>query len=178
MNPTFLLRSSVSSVSPSTEVVLPSMRTSPAVGKSIAPAKFSSVDFPHPLRPTSATNSPSRTSRLTPASACTRCPSVRYSLKIFRSERIDMRLARRRAGSLTTASFFLISFGSAGNLGRGPRVYLLYSPRLVPDNYFLIATISGSPAFFQSPPKLVEIPVRLPNQTARRLSHFRLPGTL
>src|SRR5215472_12107905 len=30
------------------------MRTSPAVGKSIAPARFKRVVFPHPLRPRSA----------------------------------------------------------------------------------------------------------------------------
>ncbi len=51
--------------------------TLPDVGKSIAPARFSSVDFPHPLRPTIATNSPRETSSESPSSARTRWPSVR-----------------------------------------------------------------------------------------------------
>ena len=37
---------------------MPSTETFPTVGKSMAPAKFSSVDFPQPLRPTSVTNCP------------------------------------------------------------------------------------------------------------------------
>ena len=46
-------------------VETPSMSTIPLVGKSIAPARFSSVDFPQPLRPTNATNSPAWTSSVT-----------------------------------------------------------------------------------------------------------------
>jgi len=52
-------------------------RTLPEVGKSMAPARLSSVDFPQPLRPTNATNSPCSTFNETPLSACTGWPSVR-----------------------------------------------------------------------------------------------------
>ena len=41
------------------------------IGRSIAPHRCSSVDLPQPDGPTSATNSPCTTSRLTPATACT-----------------------------------------------------------------------------------------------------------
>ena len=44
---------------------------------SIAPAKLSKVDFPQPLRPTSATNSPRETSKDKLLSARTGCPSVK-----------------------------------------------------------------------------------------------------
>jgi hypothetical protein len=43
--------------------------TSPEVGKSMAPARLSSVDLPQPLRPASATNSPRATSSETPTRA-------------------------------------------------------------------------------------------------------------
>src|SRR5580698_9498819 len=92
MNPTFSRRSFVSSTSFNDDVATPSSSTLPAVGKSIAPAKFSSVDFPHPLRPTSATNCPASTSSDTPSSARTGCPSVEYSLLTFCRERIGIEI--------------------------------------------------------------------------------------
>src|SRR5258707_5248803 len=51
----------------------------------MAPARFSSVDFPQPLRPTSATSSPGAIASETPSSARTFCPSLTYSLTTFRS---------------------------------------------------------------------------------------------
>src|ERR1700722_138985 len=90
MNPTFSRRNFVSSASFSDDVATPSSNTLPDVGKSIAPARFSSVDFPHPLRPTSATNCPASTSSDTPSSARTGCPSVEYSLLTFCMERIGI----------------------------------------------------------------------------------------
>src|ERR1700727_2185046 len=92
MNPTFSRRSFVSSASFSDDVATPSRSTLPDVGKSIAPAKLSSVDFPHPLRPTSATNCPASTSSDTPSSARTGCPSVEYSLRTFCRERIGIEM--------------------------------------------------------------------------------------
>src|SRR5580700_3155668 len=62
MNPTFSRRTAVRPASFSVDVSTPSITTRPAVGKSMAPARFSSVDFPQPLRPTRATNSPRLTS--------------------------------------------------------------------------------------------------------------------
>src|ERR1700722_3916574 len=90
MNPTFSRRNFVSSASFSDDVATPSSSTLPDVGKSIAPARFSSVDFPHPLPPTSATNCPASTSSHTPSSARTGCPSVEYSLLTFCRERIGI----------------------------------------------------------------------------------------
>src|ERR1700722_9568053 len=85
MNPTFSRRVRVSPASSSDEVATPSRRTSPEVGKSIAPARFSSVDFPHPLRPTNATNAPAGISSETPSTARTGKPSLRYSfVTLFR----------------------------------------------------------------------------------------------
>ena len=46
-------------------------RTRPAVGASIPESTASSVDLPEPLAPTTATISPSSTSRSSPWSACT-----------------------------------------------------------------------------------------------------------
>ena len=43
------------------EVSSPSISTRPEVGKSMAPARLSSVVLPHPERPTRATNSPGAT---------------------------------------------------------------------------------------------------------------------
>src|SRR5271170_6020107 len=86
MNPTFSRRSLVSPASPSSEVTVPSSVTVPDVGKSMAPARFKSVDLPQPLRPTRATNSPAWNSRETSSSATTGTPSVTYSL-LTRSSR-------------------------------------------------------------------------------------------
>ena len=46
----------------------PATRTSPRVAWSMPPIRFKSVDFPEPLGPMSARNSPRFTSRLIPAS--------------------------------------------------------------------------------------------------------------
>ena len=50
---------------------MPQTSTSPLVGSSRLPAMVSSVDLPDPLGPITATISPARTDRSTPASACT-----------------------------------------------------------------------------------------------------------
>jgi hypothetical protein len=50
---------------------MPQISTSPLVGSSRLPAIVSSVDLPDPLGPITATISPARTDRSTPASACT-----------------------------------------------------------------------------------------------------------
>ena len=61
-----LRRSAVNSASLSALVARPSISTSPGVGKSIAPARLSSVVLPQPLRPTSAV--------IVPASAVSEMP--------------------------------------------------------------------------------------------------------
>src|SRR6185503_2030886 len=62
--------------------------TDPAEGATRAPIMLSTVDLPQPEGPTSATNSPSRTSRDTPATARTsRAPST----KVFSRSRIAIR---------------------------------------------------------------------------------------
>jgi hypothetical protein len=50
------------------------METVPVVGKSIAPHKFNSVDFPQPLRPVSAIHSPGSAEKETPFRAVTLAP--------------------------------------------------------------------------------------------------------
>src|SRR5271170_6611448 len=90
MKPTFSRRKTVSSASPRDEVETPPRKTSPEVGKSIAPARFRSVDLPHPLRPTKATNSPGETSSVIASSARTVCPSLRYSLLTDCRDRIGI----------------------------------------------------------------------------------------
>ena len=62
-------RSRVSASSSSDEVFTPSISTSPAEGRSAAPARLRSVVFPQPLRPTSATYSLRSRPMVTPSSA-------------------------------------------------------------------------------------------------------------
>jgi hypothetical protein len=50
---------------------MPQTSTSPLVGSSRLPAMVSNVDLPDPDGPITATISPARTDRSTPASACT-----------------------------------------------------------------------------------------------------------
>src|ERR1700722_9819050 len=76
MNPTFSRRSFVSSASFSDDVATPSSNTLPDVGKSIAPARLSSVDFPHPLRPTSATNYRAESRTIYSTGALTKLPRL------------------------------------------------------------------------------------------------------
>ncbi len=54
----------------------PSIVTSPSVGRSSAPIKFSKVDLPDPDGPAKLTNSPAAISRSTPFSALTGTASV------------------------------------------------------------------------------------------------------
>src|SRR5258707_14672818 len=90
MKPTFSRRILVSASSGNDVVVTPSTSTVPEVGKSMAPARLNSVDLPHPLRPTSATNSPREISSDKLLSARTGCSSVKQSLVTLRRTRIDM----------------------------------------------------------------------------------------
>ena len=61
----------VSSSSRIAESSLPSTVTVPEVGRSRPPSMCSSVDLPEPEVPTTATNSPFSTARLTPSRART-----------------------------------------------------------------------------------------------------------
>src|SRR5260370_39293175 len=88
MNPTLSRLSWVRPLSFRDDVETPSRNTLPDVGKSMAPARLSSVDFPQPLRPTNATNSPRSTLNERPLSACTGWPSVRQSFETSFNERI------------------------------------------------------------------------------------------
>src|SRR5205807_2606163 len=58
---------------------------SPLVGKSIAPHRFSNVDFPHPLLPTNATISPLLSSKETFCNAITGASSLGYNLLTSRT---------------------------------------------------------------------------------------------
>ena len=69
MKPTFSRRRRVRPISFKSVVETPSSKTRPEVGKSMAPARFSMVDLPHPLRPTKAMNSPACTLSETPFNA-------------------------------------------------------------------------------------------------------------
>src|SRR5438045_5280706 len=71
----------------------PRKRTSPAVGSSSAPSICSSVDFPHPLGPATATDSPSPIVMLIPRNAFTRPPS-----KERRKSRVSINTARDSSG--------------------------------------------------------------------------------
>src|SRR6202521_784997 len=71
----------------------PRKRTSPCVGSSSAPSICSNVDFPQPLGPATATDSPSPIVRLTPRNACTRPPSNER-----RRSRVSISTARASPG--------------------------------------------------------------------------------
>src|SRR6478752_4935505 len=66
---------------------MPSMRYSPSLGSSRQPRMLIVVDFPEPLAPVIATNSPARTSRFTPSSARTAASPSPYERATLRSER-------------------------------------------------------------------------------------------
>ena len=70
--PTASRRSRASARSDIRSTRCPASQTSPAVGRSRPPSRCSSVDFPQPLGPMTATVSPGATSRSTPSTARTR----------------------------------------------------------------------------------------------------------
>lgn len=72
---------------------LAAKRTSPAVGSSSAPSIWRNVDFPHPLGPATATDSPSPIVMLIPRNACTRPPS-----KERRKSRVSINATRESSG--------------------------------------------------------------------------------
>ncbi len=69
--PVLSRRVSVRASSPSAEMLIPSMTTSPDVGRSSPPSRCSIVDLPDPDEPMIATNSPCSTASETPRSAST-----------------------------------------------------------------------------------------------------------
>ena len=70
-NPTASRRSRARARSDIRPRLCPASQTSPAVGRSSPPSRCSSVDFPQPLGPITATVSPGATSRSTPSTART-----------------------------------------------------------------------------------------------------------
>ncbi len=110
MKPTFSRRRRVRAASFSEAVERPSINTSPLVGKSMAPARFSRVDLPQPLRPARAINSPGAPSSETSWSACTAAPSVKYSL-----------LTRSSLRTLTVLAYVSWLVGCRGETRRGKR---------------------------------------------------------
>src|SRR6266540_6815119 len=83
----------------------PSTNTSPAVGSSRPPSKWSSVLLPDPEAPTIATVSPAATSRSMPSSTGTSSGPVRYVLR------------RSRQPSTRFASFIAQRFGGVDAYG-------------------------------------------------------------
>ena len=71
MKPTWRRRSFVSPVSPSVPSGVPSIHTSPAVGRSSPASRCMSVDLPEPDGPMIAVSSPSATETETPRRAST-----------------------------------------------------------------------------------------------------------
>src|SRR5712692_2001232 len=80
MKPTLSRRYLTRSPSPRSTRLEPSTSIRPAVGRSIPPIRFSSVVFPHPEGPWTATSSPSATCMSRPRSAITSDFPVRYTL--------------------------------------------------------------------------------------------------
>src|SRR5256886_9836604 len=80
MKPTFARRYLTRSPSPKSTRLEPSTSIRPAVGRSIPPMRLSSVVFPHPDGPWTATSSPSATCMSRPRSAITSDFPVRYTL--------------------------------------------------------------------------------------------------
>src|SRR5438034_10177122 len=80
MKPTFARRYLTRSPSPKSTRLEPSTSIRPAVGRSIPPMRLSSVAFPHPDGPWTATSSPSATCMSRPRSAITSDFPVRYTL--------------------------------------------------------------------------------------------------
>ena len=68
-------RRRMSSRSSSSQVSMPSTYTLPDVGRRMALKCLARVDFPDPLWPSTATNSPGRTDRETPSSTVGATPS-------------------------------------------------------------------------------------------------------
>ena len=99
-------------------------------GKSIAPAKFSSVDFPQPLRPTSATNSPSRHIQRD-AIQCAHGLAIGYVFFVTDCrERIAMRrIARRSAATSARQAPFRL---------RNDFLRVRLNLRIKPRNHFAI----------------------------------------
>src|SRR5437867_12647738 len=80
MKPTFARRYLTRSPSPKSTRLEPSTSIRPAVGRSIPPMRLSSVVFPHPDGPWTATSSPSATCMSRPRSAITSDFPLRYTL--------------------------------------------------------------------------------------------------
>src|SRR6059036_3692373 len=80
MKPTFARRYLTRSPSAKSTRLEPSTSIRPAVGRSIPPMRLSSVVFPHPDGPWTATSSPSATCMSRPRSAITSDFPVRYTL--------------------------------------------------------------------------------------------------
>src|SRR5881409_3507522 len=80
MKPTLARRYLTRSPSAKSTRLEPSTSIRPAVGRSIPPMRFSSVVFPHPDGPWTATSSPSATCMSRPRSAITSDFPVRYTL--------------------------------------------------------------------------------------------------
>src|SRR3989441_310752 len=80
MKPTFARRYLTRSPSPKSTRLEPSTSIRPAVGRSIPPMRLSSVVFPHPDGPWTATSSASATCMSRPRSAITSDFPVRYTL--------------------------------------------------------------------------------------------------
>src|SRR2546429_9074326 len=80
MTPPFARRSWTRSPSAKSRRWDPSTSIRPAVGRSTPPMRFSSVVFPHPDGPWTATSSPSATCMSRPRSAITSDFPVRYTL--------------------------------------------------------------------------------------------------
>lgn len=70
MKPSSSRRKRAASLGESPEVSLPFTKIHPEVGASMVAKQFSNVDFPDPLGPMMATNSPASTEKLTFSSAC------------------------------------------------------------------------------------------------------------
>src|SRR5262249_12960798 len=90
-NPTWRRRRWASSLSSLPASGSPATTISPSLGLSSPATRFSSVDFPHPDGPVTATNSPGAATRSTPRSARTGAPS-------------DSKVLRRRAGLNTSGA--------------------------------------------------------------------------
>ena len=81
--PTLRRRRRARSVSLNPSIRVPSSQTSPAVGRSSPASRLRSVDFPHPLGPMIATNSPRSIEMSTPRRPSTFAPPVSYVLARF-----------------------------------------------------------------------------------------------
>ena len=107
MNPIFSKRTR--SIERRSVTSMPPTDTVPAVGRSIAPMRLSSVVLPEPDGPVTATNSPGAIARSTPSSATTRP-----------SSNVRVTPAKRTSASLTAQRLHRPQVGRAhGRVDRG-----------------------------------------------------------